>query len=57
VTTLVEAHDEAPNRTTGSSTRDEVRFVFFWDDLGWGEVGCYGGGVLRDRRFLHEGWS
>ncbi len=23
---------------------------FFWDNLGWGEVGCYGGGVLRARR-------
>jgi arylsulfatase A-like enzyme len=21
--------------------------VFFWDNLGWGEVGCYGGDVLR----------
>ena len=21
--------------------------VFFWDNLGWGEVGCYGGGILR----------
>jgi len=21
--------------------------MFFWDNLGWGEVGCYGGGVLR----------
>ena len=20
---------------------------FFWDNLGWGEVGCYGGGMLR----------
>jgi len=20
---------------------------FFWDNLAWGEVGCYGGGVLR----------
>ena len=20
---------------------------FFWDNLGWGEVGCYGGRVLR----------
>ena len=20
---------------------------FYWDNLGWGEVGCYGGGVLR----------
>ena len=21
--------------------------VFFWDNLGWGELGCYGGSVLR----------
>jgi arylsulfatase A-like enzyme len=21
--------------------------VFFWDNLGWGEIGCYGGGLLR----------
>jgi Helix-turn-helix domain len=21
--------------------------VFLWDNIGWGEVGCYGGGVLR----------
>jgi len=21
--------------------------VFFGDSLGWGEVGCYGGGILR----------
>jgi arylsulfatase len=21
--------------------------VFYWDNVGWGEVGCYGGGVLR----------
>ena len=21
--------------------------VFFWDNFGWGEVGCYGGGILR----------
>src|SRR5215469_12059564 len=21
--------------------------VFFWDNFGWGEIGCYGGGVLR----------
>ena len=20
---------------------------FFWDNFGWGELGCYGGGVLR----------
>ena len=21
--------------------------VFWWDNFGWGELGCYGGGVLR----------
>ena len=21
--------------------------VFWWDNFGWGEIGCYGGGVLR----------
>jgi arylsulfatase len=21
--------------------------VFLWDNLAWGEVGCYGGGILR----------
>jgi arylsulfatase len=21
--------------------------VFFWDNLGWAEVGCNGGGILR----------
>jgi arylsulfatase len=29
-----------------STTRPNIVF-FFWDNLGWGEVGCYGGGVLR----------
>ena len=29
-----------------SSTKPNIVF-FFWDNLGWGEVGCYGGGVLR----------
>ena len=29
-----------------SSDRPNIVF-FFWDNLGWGEVGCYGGGVLR----------
>ena len=24
--------------------------VFFWDNFGWGELGCYGGGVLRGAR-------
>jgi arylsulfatase A-like enzyme len=23
--------------------------VFFWDNLGWGEVGCYGGGGAEGR--------
>ena len=22
---------------------------FFWDNFGWGELGCYGGGVLARR--------
>jgi hypothetical protein len=52
VTTLVQAHDGAPNRTTGPSTRDGVRLAFFWDDLGWGAVGCYGG---ADPAQGHEG--
>jgi arylsulfatase A-like enzyme len=29
-----------------SATQPNI-VVFFWDNLGWGEVGCYGGGVLR----------
>ena len=29
-----------------SSTKPNIVF-FFWDNLGWGELGCYGGGVLR----------
>ena len=29
-------------------TSRQPDIVFFsWDNLGWGEVGCYGGGVLR----------
>jgi arylsulfatase len=30
----------------GKATRPNIVF-FLWDNLGWGEVGCYGGGVLR----------
>jgi arylsulfatase A-like enzyme len=26
---------------------ERPNIVFFWDNLSWGEVGCYGGGVLR----------
>jgi arylsulfatase A-like enzyme len=29
------------------STEQPNIVFFFWDNLGWGEVGCYGGGVLR----------
>ena len=29
-----------------STERPNIVF-FFWDNLGWGEIGCYGGGVLR----------
>jgi arylsulfatase len=29
------------------SARQPNIVVFFWDNFGWGEVGCYGGGVLR----------
>jgi arylsulfatase A-like enzyme len=29
-----------------SAERPKIVF-FFWDNLGWGEVGCYGGGELR----------
>jgi arylsulfatase len=31
---------------TGMTDQPNI-IVFFWDNLGWGEVGCYGGGVLR----------
>jgi len=35
-----------------TSTRNvKPNIVFFlWDNLGWGELGCYGGGVLRGAR-------
>jgi arylsulfatase A-like enzyme len=26
---------------------EQPNIVVFWDNWGWGEVGCYGGGVLR----------
>src|SRR5262249_32869544 len=34
------------NRGAVNATQPNI-VVFFWDNLGWGEVGCYGGGVLR----------
>jgi arylsulfatase A-like enzyme len=32
--------------TSTKSTKPNIVF-FFWDNFGWGELGCYGGGVLR----------
>ena len=29
-----------------SAAKPNIDF-FFWDNLGWGEIGCYGGGILR----------
>ena len=29
------------------SDRQPNIVVFFWDNCGWGELGCCGGGVLR----------
>ncbi len=29
-----------------ATTRPNIVF-FFWDNFGWGELGCYGGGLLR----------
>src|SRR5215212_11692054 len=29
------------------SDRQPNIVFFFWDNFGWGELGCYGGGVLR----------
>ncbi len=29
-----------------SATQPNIVF-FYWDNFGWGELGCYGGGVLR----------
>ncbi len=31
---------------TSKSTKPYIVF-FLWDNFGWGELGCYGGGVLR----------
>ena len=30
-----------------SDTKQPNIVFFFWDNFGWGELGCYGGGVLR----------
>jgi arylsulfatase len=29
------------------SSRQPNIVFFYWDNFGWGELGCYGGGVLR----------
>src|SRR5262249_10221698 len=31
----------------GMSEKQPNIVVLFWDNFGWGELGCYGGGVLR----------
>jgi arylsulfatase len=36
-----------PASGTAQGGRPPNIVFFFWDNLGWGEVGCYGGGVLR----------
>ena len=30
-----------------SDTKKPNIVFFYWDNFGWGELGCYGGGVLR----------
>jgi arylsulfatase A-like enzyme len=34
-------------RENSMSQKQPNIVFFFWDNLGWGEVGCYGGGILR----------
>ncbi|HXW80565.1 MAG TPA: sulfatase-like hydrolase/transferase [Acidimicrobiales bacterium] len=36
-----------PAGTDAPGTNQPNIVVIFWDNLGWGEVGCYGGGLLR----------
>jgi arylsulfatase A-like enzyme len=33
-------------KSTATGKKPNIVF-FLWDNLAWGEVGCYGGGVLR----------
>jgi hypothetical protein len=44
-----EASSEDGAERKGNDTADKQPniVVFFWDNFGWGELGCYGGGVLR----------
>ena len=52
---MPKSNGDGGGRTNGGKGREEDRVsakqpnivVFFWDNLGWGEVGCYGGGILR----------
>jgi arylsulfatase A-like enzyme len=34
---------------------EQPNIVVFWGNWGWGEVGCYGGGVLRGAPTLRIG--
>ena len=48
VTSIKRARIIANEGTIMTSKQKQPNIVFFlWDNLGWGEVGCYGGGVLR----------
>ena len=38
--------DSKSKPESGSKSKPNIVF-FLWDNLGWGEVGCYGGGILR----------
>ena len=40
------AKEHSREEPTVEAERPNIVF-FFWDNLGWGEFGCYGGGVLR----------
>jgi hypothetical protein len=44
-----EASTEDRTKRKGNDMADKEPniVVFWWDNFGWGELGCYGGGVLR----------
>src|SRR5436189_4660005 len=45
---LITRIQAAPRREGRDMTETQPNIVFFyWDNFGWGELGCYGGGVLR----------
>ena len=41
-------HSHSPARKDRNMSDKQPNIVFFyWDNFGWGELGCYGGGILR----------